>query len=72
MHLAAPPYAICVTGDSGTEMDPPASEETPEQAAQYIASLSKELAQLARRNGLETLSKLLDMAGMEAEQVAKT
>jgi len=52
-------------------MDPPASEETPEEAAQYIATLSKELAALARRRGLETLSQILDMAGMEAEQIAK-
>jgi glutamate synthase domain-containing protein 2 len=52
-------------------MDPSMSEETPKEAAQYIASLSKELSQLARRNGFETLSKVLDMAGMEAEQIAK-
>jgi len=56
-------------------MDPPASKETPEEAAQYIATLSatlsKELAALARRRGLETLSQILDMAGMEAEQIAK-
>jgi glutamate synthase domain-containing protein 2 len=52
-------------------MDPPASEETPEQAAHYIASLTQELAALARRNGLETLSKILDMARLEADQLAK-
>jgi glutamate synthase domain-containing protein 2 len=52
-------------------MDPPASEETPEQAAQYIASLTQELAALARRAGLETLSHILEMARLEADQVAK-
>ena len=29
------------------------SEETPDQAAQYIASLTQELAEIARRNGLD-------------------
>jgi len=36
-------------------MDAPASEETPDQAAHYIASLTQELAEIARRNGLDTL-----------------
>src|SRR5262249_60921871 len=58
-------------GDRGGNRAPPASEETPEEAAQYIATLSKELAALARRRGLGTLSQILDMAGMEAEQIAK-
>jgi hypothetical protein len=38
-------------------MDAPASEETPDQAAQYVASLTQELAQIARRNGLDTLRR---------------
>jgi glutamate synthase domain-containing protein 2 len=46
-------------------MDAPASEETPEQAAQYIASLTQELAQIARRNGLDTMARL------EADQLIK-
>jgi hypothetical protein len=33
-------------------MDAPASEEAPDQAAQYIASLTQELAEIARRKGL--------------------
>ena len=52
-------------------MDGPASEETPDQAAQYIASLTQELAQIARRNGLETLSHILEMAWLEADQLIK-
>ena len=52
-------------------MDPLASEETPEQAAQYIASLTQELAALARRVGLETLSQILEMARLEADQLTK-
>jgi glutamate synthase domain-containing protein 2 len=52
-------------------MDPPPSEETPEQAAHYIAALTQELAALARRVGLETLSQILEMARLEADQVGK-
>ena len=45
--------------------------ETPDRAAQYIGALSRELAQLARRNGLDTLSYILEMAQIEADQIAK-
>ncbi|HXQ82960.1 MAG TPA: hypothetical protein VN769_02720 [Xanthobacteraceae bacterium] len=44
---------------------------TPDEAARYIASLVEELAQLARRNGLDTLSYLLEMARLEADQATK-
>jgi hypothetical protein len=43
-------------------------QETPNGAAQYIASLAEQLAELARRNGLETLSYILEMARIEADQ----
>ena len=49
-------------------MDAPTSEETPDKAAQYIASMTHELAELARRNGLETLSQILEMARLEADR----
>ncbi|HEV3161140.1 MAG: hypothetical protein WBG18_11390 [Xanthobacteraceae bacterium] len=52
-------------------MDGTASEETPDQAAQYIASLTQELAEIARRNGLDTLSQILEMARLEADQLIK-
>ena len=45
--------------------------ETPDSAAHYIATLTEELAQIARRNGLDTLSYILEMARLEADQVAK-
>lgn len=45
--------------------------ETPDSAAHYIATLTQELAQLARRNGLETLSYILEMARLEADEVIK-
>jgi hypothetical protein len=50
-------------------MDAPESEETPE--AQYIASLTQELAEIARRNGLEMLGYILEMARLEADQLIK-
>jgi hypothetical protein len=49
----------------------PLNEETPGSAALYIASLANELAQLAKRNGLETLSYILEMARLEADQIFK-
>jgi hypothetical protein len=45
--------------------------EAASDAASYIASLAGELALLARRNGLHTLSHLLDMAQLEASENAK-
>ena len=49
----------------------PNGHETPDSAAQYIATLVQELALLARRNGLDTLSYILEMARLEADQVTK-
>jgi hypothetical protein len=49
----------------------PNGHETPDSAAQYIATLVQELAVLARRNGLDTLSYILEMARLEADQVTK-
>jgi hypothetical protein len=45
--------------------------ETPDSAALYIASLADELAKIAHRNGLEVLGYILEMARIEADQVAK-
>jgi hypothetical protein len=41
-------------------------------AASYIAEMSGDLAALARRNGLETLAYLLDIARLEAESGEKS
>jgi hypothetical protein len=46
-------------------------KETADSVATYIASMSDELAKLARRNGLDTLSYILEMARLEADQIAK-
>ena len=40
-------------------------------AANYLAALSADLAVLARRHGLDTLGYILDMARLEAENVAR-
>ncbi|HXW41834.1 MAG TPA: hypothetical protein VEK75_11555 [Xanthobacteraceae bacterium] len=39
--------------------------------AQYIAGLMPELARMARRNGLDTLGYILEMARIEADQHAE-
>ena len=44
---------------------------TPGHVATYIASIAEELAQLAKRNGLDPLAYILDMARLEADQVSK-
>jgi hypothetical protein len=44
--------------------------EMPDTAL-YIASMTIELARLARGHHLDTLAYLLDMARLEADQVAK-
>jgi hypothetical protein len=44
---------------------------TPGNVAVYIASMADELAQLAKRNGLDPLAYILDMARMEADQASK-
>ena len=53
------------------DINGPNGHETPDSAAHYIATLTEELARIARRNGLDTLSYLLEMARLEADQVAK-
>jgi hypothetical protein len=49
----------------------PNNQETPATAAEYIALLADELSHLAKRNGLDALSYILDMARLEADQIAK-
>jgi len=52
-------------------MNGPDDGGSPDDAARYIASLADELAQLAKRNGLDALSYILEMARIEAEQAGK-
>lgn len=39
--------------------------------AKYVAELSAELANLARRHGLDALAYILDMARLEAENATR-
>lgn len=41
------------------------------EVAHYVASLSGDLASLARRSGLETLGYLLEMVRLEAETLTR-
>ncbi|MEJ0076474.1 MAG: hypothetical protein WDO17_13670 [Alphaproteobacteria bacterium] len=41
------------------------------QAASYVAALTTELATLVRRHHLDMLAHLLDMAHLEAEEIAQ-
>jgi len=45
--------------------------ESPSEAADYIASLTAELARIARSHGLESLGYILDMARLEADQISR-
>ena len=42
-----------------------------DEVAAYVAELTAELAEVARRSGLHTLGYLLDMARLEAENAAR-
>jgi len=48
-----------------------AHEETPGTVALYVASITEELAQMAKRQGLDSLGYILDMARLEADQISK-
>ena len=52
-----------------TEMGRDPVERT--AAAKYVAELSAELANLARRHGLDALGYILDMARLEAENATR-
>lgn len=43
----------------------------PDAVASYVASLSTDLATMARRSGLDTLGYLLEMVRLEAESVTR-
>jgi hypothetical protein len=47
------------------------SENGTSAVAIYVATMSADLATMARRTGLETLSYLLEMVRLEAENVAR-
>ena len=43
----------------------------PRAAAEYVATFTAELARIARRHGLNTLSYILDMARLEAQNLSR-
>jgi len=45
--------------------------ESPTDAAIYIGTLAEELSQMAKHHGLDSLRYILDMARLEADQIAK-
>lgn len=62
-------YVVKMLNKAAGGADPAQSSSA---AADYIASLSGELALLARQHGLECLGYILDMAQLEANQIAKS
>ena len=47
------------------------SSEPGSRTANYVATMSADLATMARRTGLETLCYLLEMVRLEAENVTR-
>lgn len=50
---------------------PPSGPADRRSAAAYVATLSSDLATIARRHGLDTLGFILEMASQEAEQASQ-
>jgi hypothetical protein len=50
----------------------PGDVGSPEAVASYVATISGDLATIARRTGLDTLGYLLEMVRLEAESVARS
>jgi hypothetical protein len=53
------------------EPTPVVEDATPQSVAAYIADLTGDLARMARRQGLQTLGYLLEMARIEAEATSE-
>lgn len=53
------------------EPPPPPEPEVSAAVAAYVATLSADLSVMARRSGLNALGYLLEMARLEAEQLAR-
>ncbi len=53
--------------------DPPGPPEPPNgtSVATYVATISNDLALMARKSGLNTLGYLLDMVRLEAESLTR-
>lgn len=53
------------------DQSPPSPSGDRTTVANYVASMSADLASMARRTGLETLGYLLEMARLEAENASR-
>ena len=62
--------ATLASGEN-TMSDPADEPNGPTAVAAYVATLSTDLASMARRTGLETLGYLLEMVRLEAESVSR-
>lgn len=51
---------------------PKAPSHDPHEAAHYIATLTADLAAMARQNRLDTLGYLLEIVRLEAESLGRT
>jgi hypothetical protein len=63
-----------MASENGNQDEPDAAETpkaVPADTVLYIASIAGELARLAARHDLDTLAYILDMARLEADQIAK-
>ena len=54
-----------------TMSDPTDEPNGPKAVAAYVATMSTDLASMARRTGLDTLGYLLEMVRLEAESVSR-
>jgi hypothetical protein len=54
-----------------TLIQPPTGRDDRTAAASYVATLTADLAAIAKNHGLDTLGYILEMARLEAENIAR-
>ncbi len=59
-------------GDANLSTTPPAHHRDRASTANYVASLTADLADMARAQGLDTLGYILEMAKLEAENIIRS
>lgn len=57
--------------DNGPQDDDQPGDGGPNEAARFVSETTAELAQLSRRHGLDMLAHLLEMARLEADDIAR-
>lgn len=55
-----------------SDQPPQTDFAAPSDAAAYLAELSSDMAQIARRHGLDALAFIFDMARLEAEAASRS